>query len=616
MKIKHRTPMSLAVALLAVAVFVFAGILTPGCSDVKQEDKKAAAVEDVRPGKTVSVDNAVVVSADSIASAVGADVLRRGGNAVDAAVAVAFALAVTYPQAGNLGGGGFMLVHLAEGESHFIDYRETAPSTANRDMYLDPLGNVIEGKSTRGHLAVGVPGTVAGMALAHARFGKLAWGDVLSYSWSLAENGFVVGDYLVERINKKSDLLSSHPATKEIFVDSGLAPGDTLRQLDLARTIYRIMTEGPGDFYEGKTADLIAAEMERGGGQVTRINLASYKPKFRKPTKIKYNDYEILSAPLPSSGGIILSEILQILERRNVGKMGYHSKDHIHLFAEAAKIAYRLRALYMGDADFYPTPWEGLTDPSYVKKLDALIDMSRALPVRELDKLDLTPPETAGEASVPATGRDEATGAAASGSESEETTHFSIVDQWGNVVSNTYTLNGSFGSGVTVTGAGFLLNNEMDDFSIKPGHPNLYGLVGSEANAIQPGKRMLSSMSPTIVLRRGEPFMVVGTPGGSTIPTAVLQVISNVVDFKMTLERAVAEGRVHNQYLPDVIAIEEGAIAAPVIEALEKLGHKVVVREPIGDIQAILIQNGRRKNGDGRIVGCSDPRGNGQAIGY
>jgi gamma-glutamyltranspeptidase/glutathione hydrolase len=609
MKTKHTKPMFLAMAFVAVAIFVFAGLLMPGCSDVQQEDTKTAPVEEIRSGKTVSVNNAVVVSADSIASAVGTDVLRRGGNAVDAAVAVAFTLAVTYPQAGNLGGGGFMLVHLAGGESHFIDYRETAPSTASRDMYLDPLGNVIAGKSTRGHLAVGVPGTVAGMEMAHKRFGKLAWGDVLSYSWSLAENGFAVDEFLVGRINEKRDLLSSHPATREIFVDPGLTPGDTLRQPDLAQTIYRIMTEGATDFYEGKTADLIAAEMQRGGGMVTKINLASYRPKFREPTKIKYHTYEILSAPLPSSGGIILSEILQILERRNVGKMGYHSKDHIHLFAEAAKIAYRLRALYMGDADFYPTPWEGLTDPLYVEKLDALIDMSRVLPVRELDQLDLTPPGAT-------VGRDEATGAATTGTESEETTHFSIVDRWGNVVSNTYTLNGSFGSGVTVPGAGFLLNNEMDDFSIKPGHANLYGLVGSEANAIQPGKRMLSSMSPTIVLREGEPFMVVGTPGGSTIPTAVLQVISNVVDFKMTLERAVAEGRVHNQYLPDKIAIEEGAIAAPVIDALEKLGHKVIVREPIGDIQAILIQNGRRKNGDGRIVGCSDPRRNGRAIGY
>lgn len=611
MKSKHTTFMSLAAILLAAAVFVFAGIITSGCSDVRKDEPGAASIGENKTGKTVVVDNAVVVSADSIASAVGADVLRRGGNAVDAAVAVSFALAVTYPQAGNLGGGGFMLIHLAEGETHFIDYRETAPETATRDMYLDPLGNVVEGKSTKGHLSAGVPGTVAGMAMAHSRFGKLSWGEVLSYSWRLAEDGFAVDDFVVGRINKKRDLLSSHPESRKIFIDPGLAPGDILSQPDLAKTLYRIMTKGARDFYTGTTSDLIAAEMERGGGRISKTSLASYAPRFREPIAFKYHDYEIVTSPLPSSGGIILAEIFRIFERRNVGKMGYHSKDHVHLFAEATKIAYRLRALYMGDADHYAVSARGLTDPAYIEKLDSLIDLSRVLPVRDLDKIDLTPPgavEAGGASGGPG-------GAAAGKDELEETTHFSIIDQWGNVVSNTYTLNGWFGSGVTVTGAGFLLNNEMDDFAIKPGYPNLYGLVGSDANAIAPGKRMLSSMTPTIVLKGGEPFLVVGAPGGSTIPTAVLQLISNVIDFNMPLERAVGEGRVHAQYLPDEIAVEEAVLAAPVVEALERLGHKVVVREPIANIQAILIQNGRR-GGDGRIVGCSDSRGNGLAIGY
>ena len=547
--------------------------------------------------KSIVVGNAVVVSADSIASRVGVDVLERGGNAVDAAVAVAFALDVTYPRAGNIGGGGFMLVRLSSGETHFIDYRETAPSRATRDMYLDHSGNVIEGCSTMGPLAAGVPGTVAGLALAHRRFGTLAWSDLVAYAWRLARDGFAVDSFFVHSIAKERALLESHPVTKKTFVDPAFRPGDVFRPPDLAETLHRLMTEGEKDFYEGRTADLIAAEMERGGGLIAKADLAAYQAKFREPICVAYRGLEVVSAPLPSSGGIILSELFQLLARWGLDEIGYHSRDHIHLLSESEKIVYRLRALYMGDADFYPTPSEMLVRPSYVDRLQRLIDPNRVLPVRELDSIDLSP------ATV-----------------SHETTHFSIVDRWGNAVSNTYTLNGWFGSGVTVTGAGFLLNNEMDDFSIKPGYANIYGLIGSEANAIEPGKRMLSSMSPTMVTRDGELFMVVGTPGGATIPTAVLQVISNVVDFRMTLEKAVAAPRVHNQYLPDQISIEAGALAPPVVEALRRLGHKVVEREPIGDVQAILVEKGGTHGGGdregGRLVGVSDPRGNGRAVGY
>ncbi|UCG52225.1 MAG: gamma-glutamyltransferase [Candidatus Latescibacterota bacterium] len=601
---RHTIAHQRALSTVLVCLCVFSQFLLPACES--SQDKVggrdiSSPTQHLIAGKSIQADKAVVVTADSIASRVGVDVLKRGGNAVDAAIAVAFALTVTYPRAGNIGGGGFMLIRLAGGQTHFIDYRETAPAAATRDMYLDPLGNVIDKKSTRGHLAAGVPGTVAGMALAHRRFGSLPWEDLLEYAWRLAKEGFPLDGFFVRSISEKQQLLESHPETRRLFVSSGLSPGDRFVQPELAETLHRLMTEGEKDFYRGKTADLIAAEMERGGGLITKADLASYKPVFREPIRASYRGFELILAPLPSSGGIILSELFQMLEKFTVGEMGYHSRSHVHLLCEAEKIVYRLRALYMGDIDFYPTPWRELVDPRYTDRLYRLIDMSRVLPVRELDTIDLSPSAGSGE--------------------SEQTTHVSIVDQWGNAVANTYTLNGIFGSGVTVTGAGFLLNNEMDDFSIKPGHPNIYGLVGSDANAIAPGKRMLSSMSPTIVLAGNELFMIVGSPGGATIPTTVLQVISNVIDFGMTLEEAVAGRRVHNQYLPDKISIEVDALAPLVIEALETLGHKVVTRKNIGDVQAILIRNGRRHGdssspGSGRVSGVSDPRGNGRAIGY
>ena len=320
--------------------------------------RSAGASDPVVSGKTIAVENAVVVTADSIASRVGVEVLRKGGNAVDAAVAVAFALAVTYPRAGNIGGGGFMLLRLSSGETHFIDYRETAPLHVTRDMYLDSLGNVIEDLSTAGHLAVGVPGTVAGLSLAHRRFGTLPWSDLVSYAWNLAKEGFVVDRFFVESIDRERDLLESHPESRKTFVDSALRAGDRLVQPDLAETLHRMMTDGEKDFYAGETAELIVAEMKRGGGLITADDLAAYRAKFREPIRVDYRGYEIVSAPPPSSGGIILSEVFQILERLDVGGMGHHTRDQVHLVTEAEKIVYRLRALYMGDADFYPAPCE------------------------------------------------------------------------------------------------------------------------------------------------------------------------------------------------------------------------------------------------------------------
>ncbi len=609
---------------VSAALILFVSVFVAGCGDTSQTDAPPLAYE-ITSGWSIVAGNAVVVSADSIASAVGVDVLRRGGNAVDAAVAVGFALAVTYPQAGNLGGGGFMLVRLESGETHFIDYRETAPSTATRDMYLDPLGNVIEGLSTNGHFAAGVPGTVAGMALAHRRFGSLPWPDLVSYARDLARDGFVTGEFLARSISAKRELLSSYAGSREVFIDPELSAGDVFVQSDLALTLTRIMNEGEKGFYEGRTAGLIAAEMERGRGLITKADLASYRPVFREPVRVRYRGYEIISAPLPSSGGVILSPLFQMLGRYDLAEMGYHSRAHVHLLTEAEKIVYRLRAVFLGDSDFFASPWRELTEPSYVDRLAGLIDLSRTLQVRELDALDLSPGgESGGAVSAGKSGGSSQVDESEETTprdESEETTHFSIVDRWGNAVANTYTLNGAFGSGVTVVGAGFLLNNEMDDFSIKPGYPNLYGLVGSEANAIEPGKRMLSSMSPTIVLQGDTLFMVVGTPGGATIPTTVLQIISNVVDFKMPLDEAVAERRVHSQYLPDKVFFEAGALADPVVEALARLGHNVTLRGDIGNVQAVLIRNGRRQGdsesgGGGRLYGVSDPRGKGLAIGY
>ncbi|MCK5406583.1 MAG: gamma-glutamyltransferase [Candidatus Krumholzibacteria bacterium] len=572
--------------LCAAAVFCLLDTVAAAtCGDETASDGVGSVC-----GRDVTAPNAMVVTADSIASAVGNRVLVDGGNAIDAAVAAGFALAVTLPRAGNIGGGGFMLVRLANGGEEFIDYREQAPLDAHRDMYIDDAGKVIPEASTVGHLAAAVPGTVYGLAIAHEKHGTLPWKRLLEPAIELARDGFAVNPSLARSLRKSSTLLNRFEESRLIFVGPGYRPGDRLVQPDLAATLERI-AEDWTDFYSGTTARLIVEEMKRGGGLITVKDLGAYHAVAREPIRVRYRDHEIVSAPLPSSGGVILSQLFQILERHGASSLRRQSAAYVHLVSEAEKVAYRGRALYLGDADFYGSPWEKMIDPRTIQDLSDLISSEETLRVDSLESTNLLSGTDHGVTSF------------------EQTTHISVVDGFGNAVANTYTLNGSYGSGVVVKGAGFILNNEMDDFAIKPGYPNLYGLVGSEANAIAPGKRMLSSMSPTFVYKGDKLYMVVGTPGGATIPTSVFQVIVNVIDRGMGLGEAVAARRFHEQYLPDRIYIENGALAPDVIDELLAIGHRIEIRKPIGNIQAILIE-------DGTLTGVSDPRGSGRAIGH
>ncbi|HYE97778.1 MAG TPA: gamma-glutamyltransferase [Planctomycetota bacterium] len=510
------------------------------------------------------LDRGVVASPEPHASAVGADVLRRGGNAVDAAVAVHFALAVTFPNAGNLGGGGFMLAWV-DGRPAAIDYRETAPAAATRDMFLGADGEVVPRRSLDTALAVGVPGSVAGMALAHRRFGTLPWRDLLQPAIRLAEDGWIVDDW-----SGRSFASETRNNFREFF---NVRAGERLVQKDLARTLRRIAERGADGFYRGATARLIAEEMQRSGGLITEADLARYEAKERAPVRGTYRGLEVVSMPPPSSGGVALLQLLQMLEPRPIPP--FHSAPHIHFFAELEKRVFADRSHHLGDPDVVNVPVAGLTARKYAVERSWDLEYDR-----RSDPSSIRP-------GVP-----------------EETTHFSIVDRWGNAVANTTTLNGNYGCGLVVRGAGFLLNNEMDDFSAKPGAPNMFGATGGAANAIAPGKRMLSSMTPTIVLRDGRPWLVLGTPGGTTIFTSVFQVIVNRVDYKMPLPEAVAAPRFHHQWPPlkageDPIFFEQEPAARA---ELEKLGYAIRLRGRIGDVQAVEI--------DGRSArGVSDPRG-------
>jgi gamma-glutamyltranspeptidase/glutathione hydrolase len=535
-------------------------------------------------GAGVCGTGGVVVTASRRATAVGVDILSRGGNAVDAAVAVGFALAVTHPQAGNIGGGGFMLLRLDSGRADFIDFRETAPLGASRDMYLDSLGGVVEGKSLLGALASGVPGTVAGLYEAHERYGSLAWRDLVLPAVELARDGFVVGPRLASSLEGLQELKGRFPALRQFMRPDGspLEPGDTLRQPILARTLGLIADRGPDGFYRGPVADAIVAEMRAGGGIISMEDLAGYQVAHREPVRGSYRGYEILSAPPPSSGGTILLEILNIVEGFDLRRTGFLSEGEVHDLVEAERRAYADRARYLGDPDFVANPVSRLVSKAYADSLRSSIT-ERATPSTEI---------------APGSPADREKG---------ETTHYGIVDAEGNAVAVTYTLNDSYGSKVVVAGGGFLLNNEMDDFSLKPGVPNLYGLVGNEANAIAPGKRMLSSMSPTIVLGGGAPFLVAGTPGGATIITTIAQIIIDRVDFGMDLEECVAAPRFHSQWLPDVVTVEDDAFSPALLDTLAALGYRVVARSgPIGDAQVIECR------GD-TACGVSDPRGDGGA---
>lgn len=528
----------------------------------------------------------MVVTASPRATAVGRAVLDGGGNAVDAAVAVGFALAVTFPAAGNIGGGGFMLIRTAAGEACCIDFRETAPAAAHRDMYLDERGEVMAGLSTLGHRAAGVPGSVDGMHRAHERYGTLPWRELLAPAHALAERGFPIDRHLAASLASLQRYRGAFPAL-DIFTAADGTPlrtGDTLRQPDLARVLSRIAERGPHDFYRGETADLLVAEMEAGGGLITHRDLADYRAVLREPLTGSYRGHAIVSAPPPSSGGTVLIQILNMLEGFALGDCPFHAERHVHIMAEAEKRAYADRARYLGDPDFVAMPISRLISKDYASHARRSIG-HRATPAARLN------------------------GGGIGNFEHGETTHYSIVDRYGTAVATTTTLNGSFGCKVVVRGGGFLLNNEMDDFSIKPGVPNMYGLTGGDANAIEPAKRMLSSMAPTIVLREGAVFLVLGTPGGSTIITTVAQVIVNIIDFGMHPADAVAAPRFHHQWLPDYIGCEPGAFPAALVERLAVRGHRCVERTGgIGDLQLILID-------DTMMHGIADPRGGGEAGG-
>jgi gamma-glutamyltranspeptidase / glutathione hydrolase len=516
-------------------------------------------------------------------------VMSAGGNAVDAAIAVQFALAVVNPEAGNIGGGGFMVLRTADGATAALDFREKAPLAATRDMYLDEQGNVTD-RSVVGHLAAGVPGSVAGMWAAHERYGSLPWADLVAPSVSLAEGFEVRQRFLGSLSSSMVESLSRFEASAAQFLPRDGQPpvvGDTLRQPDLARTLTRIMERGPDGFYRGETADLIVAEMERGGGIITHEDLEAYEVAWRDPVIFRYRDHTVVSMPPSSSGGATMAEMANILEQYDLSGMDRFSAETLHLYVEAWKRAYADRNHYLADPDFVDMPLERMTSAEYARERAATISMDAATPSTEIG-----PGMDAQE-------------------EGENTTHFSIVDGAGNAVSVTTTINSWYGSKVTVAGAGFVLNNEMDDFTSKPGTPNQFGLVQGERNSIEPGKRMLSAMTPTIVLGPdGGLRIVTGTPGGSTIITTVFQTISNVVDFGMNVVDAVHAPRVHHQHLPDQIQYERGGLRPSVVARLEALGHTVTERSDIsGDVQMIVIENGR-------ITGWSDPRRGGRAIGY
>lgn len=542
--------------------------------------------------------NGMVVTAHATASDIGIEILRQGGNAVDAAVAVGFGLAVVYPRAGNLGGGGFMVLRMADGQSRVIDYREAAPAAAGHDVFLDDEGQVIPGASTLGYRAAGVPGTVAGLALVLERFGTMNLADVIEPARQLAAEGFTVTRPFEASLRKHADALADDPESKRIFLNEGRLwkTGELFVQRDLANTLERIQRKGRDGFYLGETADRIVEAMESNNGLITAEDLADYRPVEREVLRGTYRDLEILTMPPPSSGGIALLQMLHMLEPYDLGAKGFHGSESLHLMTEVMRRAFRDRAEFPGDPAYVDVPVKSLVAREYALGL-----------MRDFD------PERAGQSDGMAPGDPWAY-------ESPETTHFSIVDQHGNAVSNTYTLNRAFGCKVTVPGTGVLLNNEMDDFTSKPGVPNSYGLIQGEANAVVGGKRPLSSMTPTLVLRDGRIFMVIGSPGGPKIINIVLQVILNVVDHGMNIQQAIEAPRVHHQWMPDALRYEPYAIAPDSMAILESRGHTLVpfVENPPrdyrywGDAGGILVDSE-----EGLLFGASDPRNaRAMAIGF
>jgi gamma-glutamyltranspeptidase/glutathione hydrolase len=547
----------------------------------------------------VEARHALVVSAHELASQAGVEILQEGGNAVDAAVATGLALAVVYPVAGNIGGGGFMLLHLVDGHDFVIDYRETAPAAATRNMYLGPDGKLIQGSgsSTIGWRASGVPGTIAGFAIAFEKYGshKVTWADICEPARLLAAEGHIVSPGIAASLHSSSQILGQFDDSKRIYLKGGafLEPGEKWVQADLAETFARLQKYGPPDFYQGETAHRIAEGMAAHGGDITLADLMHYRPVVRPPLHGKYRGYDIVTVPPPSSGGIALLQMLGMLETHDVGSLGGISAAKNHLFAEVMKRAFRDRAEYLGDTDFVTVPVERLLAPAYLRARMADFSPDKATPAAAVQ---------------PGLGKF----VARAPHESNETTHYAVLDSAGNAVANTYTLNGSFGSGATIPGTGILMNNEMDDFTSAMDIPNASGLIQGEANAIVPGKRPLSSMTPTFVFKDSRLVLVTGSPGGPAIINTVLQIITNVIDYGMPVQQAVDAPRINQQWMPDIISYESDGLSTETIAGLQAKGHTLKESGPQGDGESIAIdpQNGL-------ITGATDPRNPGaKAIGY
>jgi gamma-glutamyltranspeptidase/glutathione hydrolase len=545
----------------------------------------------------VAAENGMVVTAQHLATQIGVDVLRHGGNAIDSAVAVGYALAVVYPAAGNLGGGGFMTVQFADGRKTFLDFREKAPLAATADMYLGKDGKVIQGLSTDGYLAVGVPGTVSGLEMAREKYGTMQRAALISPAIALAERGFVLDQGDVDMLRIGTADFKKDPVSGGVFLNKGepFDVGQKLVQKDLARTLKTISAKGVDGFYKGRVGAAIVASSKAGGGILTQDDLDRYSTRELAPVECDYRGYHVVSAPPPSSGGVAICEMLNILEGYPLRELGFRSAQAVHYQIEAMRHAYVDRNSYLGDPDFVKSPLDRLLDKGYAEKIRLAIDPKKAGVSSEI-KAGVAPHE------------------------GSNTTHYSIVDRWGNAVSLTYTLNAWFGAKVTVAGTGVLLNDEMDDFTSKVGTPNLYGLVQGEANAIAPGKRPLSSMSPTIVSKDGKPVFVVGTPGGSRIITTVLHTLLNVIDYDMNVQEAVDAPRFHQQWLPDVTRVENFALSPDTRRILTDMGHKFALERPANHVAAIMIGAPSLRGkpvGRSRFYGANDPRYNtGLALGY
>ena len=542
--------------------------------------------------KTALVNHGAVVSAHPLATFAGLTMLRQGGNAFDAAIATQLALAVVYPAAGNIGGGGFMIAHLANGKNIALDFREKAPAAATRDMYLDSAGNARTDLSQNGHLASGVPGTIAGI-FEELRYAKLPLSKLIQPAIDLAEKGFVLTEAEARSLNSTQNAFRKYNTLLPVFIrEGGWKAGDTLIQKELAQTLTRIRDKGAREFYEGETARLILEEMQRGKGIITEKDLREYTAKTREATVFSYRGYPIVTMPLPSSGGVVLQQLLKMVEPEPLGQYGFESVKAVHLMTEAERFAYADRAQYLGDRDYYSVPVKTLTSEAYIRRRMTAFQPDKAGNSKDISAGVLNP-------------------------KSEETTHLDVVDNEGNAISITTTLNGGYGSKVVVGGAGFFLNNEMDDFSVKPGVPNMYGAVGTEANAIAPGKRMLSSMTPTIVLNKdkGEKssvYLVVGTPGGTTITTSVFQTLVDIIDFGLSAEDAVNKPKFHHQWLPDELFVEP-AFPAYTREQLTAMGYKISQRGGIGRTEVIKVT---AADGTRKIEAVGDGRGDDTALGY